>query len=258
MACITLLSDFGLQDASVAVAKGVLMQHSAGMSVIDISHEVRPFHTGQAAYLLSSAWRHFPAGTCHVLLFNLFSEKITRVLLAQHDGHYFITSDNGLLPMALATTPTAWLAQELLPTETFPQWLHAAGQLIGRLQSIDGTAMGLAPYQLRAIPQPSLQLKDNEVSLDVLHIDHYENVALNITRPQFEDYRRGRNFRLQFAQIEEIGEIGDSYAAVRPGQRLARFNSNGYMEICVNRGNAASLFGLRLGGRNNDIKIIFE
>jgi S-adenosylmethionine hydrolase len=258
MACITLLSDFGLQDASVAVAKGVLMQHNAGITVVDISHEVRPFHTGQAAYLLSSAWRHYPTGTCHVLLFDLFSEKITRVLLAMHDGHYFLTSDNGLLPLALATAPTAWLARELEPAETFPQWLHAAGQLVSRLQTTEAAAMGLAPYQLRVISQPSPQLKENELSLDVLHIDHYENVALNITRPQFDDYRQGRSFRLQFAQIEEIGEISDSYAAVRPGQRLARFNSNGYMEICVNRGNAASLFGLRLGGRTNDIKIIFE
>ena len=98
----------------------------------------------------------------------------------------------------------------------------------------------------------------NEINCEVIHIDHYENVVLNITRDQFNNYVQGRNFTLHFAQIEDISEISDNYADVRPGIKLCRFNSAGYMEICVNRGNAASLFGLRIGSRNNGIKIIFE
>src|SRR2546423_1818667 len=101
MPCITLLSDFGLQDASVAIARGILMQHCPGHPIIDISHEVKPFYTAQAAYLISSACKNFPAATCHVLLFDLFSDAMPRLALYESDGHYFLTPDNGLLPLAL-------------------------------------------------------------------------------------------------------------------------------------------------------------
>jgi S-adenosylmethionine hydrolase len=83
-------------------------------------------------------------------------------------------------------------------------------------------------------------------------------VVISLTRQQFEQAGAPQQFRLQFMQTEEINEMSTSYGDVRPGFKLARFNSSGYMEICINRGRAASLFGLRLGARNNDIKMIFE
>jgi len=257
MACITLLSDFGLQDASVAIAKGVLMQHSPGLLIADISHEVRPFHTGQAAYLLSCAWRNFPGGTCHLLLFDVFSDKVTRLLLAEHHGHYFLTADNGVLPLALSAHPMAWQCKELKPAESFTAWLHAAGQIISKLQTTLPGGLDLPSYRLKTATKIEPLVQGNEVTCEVIHIDHYENVVLNITKQQFEALSAGRSFRLQFVQVEEITEISGNYADVRPGIKLCRFNSNGYMEICVNRGNAASLFGLRPGSRNNDIKITF-
>ena len=101
-------------------------------------------------------------------------------------------------------------------------------------------------------------MNGNEINCEVLHIDHYENVVLNIKKDEFNTIRQNRNFTLHFAQIEDISEISNNYADVRPGIKLCRFNSAGYLEVCVNRGNAASLFGLKVGGRNNGIKIIFE
>ena len=38
---------------------------------------------------------------------------------------------------------------------------------------------------------------------------------------------------------------GESYADVQPGEKLALFNSAGYLEIAINKGNAAGLFGLK-------------
>ncbi len=257
MACITLLSDFGLQEASVAIAKGMLMQHNPGLAIIDISHEVKPFYTAQAAYLLSAAWRHFPAGTCHVLLFDLFSEKTVRVLVAEADGQYFITADNGLLPLALPFIGNAWIYKELSVAELFTHWLEAAGKAIRPLQASEPKVMNLQPFKLRSVPRKKPLENGDTITCDVIHIDRYENVVLNLTRDQFDRTGKGRPFRLEFAQVEEITEISNYYADVRPGQKLCRFNSSGYLEICMNRGNAASLFGLKLGGSRNDIKITF-
>jgi hypothetical protein len=260
MACITLLSDFGLQDASVAIAKGILMQHTPNTPIIDISHDIKPFHTRQAAYLLSLAYKNFTPGTCHILLFDLFSETNPRLALCEYQGHYFLTPDNGLLPLALgATSYNAWQCFEMKKENTFTDWLSTAGAIANSLQSQKPDALNLAPLQLKIATQkitPSFE--SGAILCDVIHIDHYENVVLNITRQQFDQYANGRAFRLQFMGMEEVEEISNSYHDVREGYKLCRFNYNGYLEICINRGKAASLFGLRLDGRHNNIKIVFE
>jgi S-adenosyl-L-methionine hydrolase (adenosine-forming) len=259
MSCITLLSDFGLQDASVAIAKGILMQHTPALPIIDISHEVTPFHTAQAAYLLADAAKNFPAGTCHLLLFDLFSEKTPQLLLCEKHGQYFLAPDNGVLPLALGTTTTeGWQCAELEPTDSFKDWLAAAGGIISRIQDAKPSSLHLPTRKLRTATKSAPQVvSPDEVVCEVIHIDNYENVVINMTRDLFESMRNGRNFRLQFVLVEEIEEISNNYADVRPGFKLCRFNSNGYMEISINRANAASLFGIRLG-RNNEIKILFE
>jgi len=260
MGCITLLSDFGLQDASVAIAKGMLMQHIGSLPIIDISHDVKPFHTRQAAYLLSSAFKNFPEGTCHILLFDLFSETNPRLALCAYKDQYFLTPDNGLMPLALGDEPyNAWQCFELKKENTFTDWLNAAGAIAGALQTKQPAALNLTSIQLKAASKKNGPVyKSDTLLCDVIHIDHYENVVINITRQQFESHRKGRQFRLIFMGMEELEEISSSYGDVREGYKLCRFNSNDYLEICINRGKAASLFGLRLDGKNNNIKIVFE
>lgn len=257
---ITLLSDFGLQDASVAIAKGILMQHNPGRQIIDISHEVQPFHTGQAAYLLGSAYKNFPADTCHLLLFDVFSEADIRLILSEHEGQYFLSADNGLLTTTLGKEPEqSWLCYELSKTDTFNDWLHAAGRIIEQLSLQRPEALGLQTYTLKTKPKATqTNAEDGGLKCDVIHIDHFDNVVINFTRQQLSSLGEGKTFRLQFVGVEEINEISNNYNDVRPGYKLCRFNSSGYLELCINRGKAASLFGLRLGGKFNDIKIFFQ
>ena len=260
MRYITLLSDFGLQDASVAIAKGILIQHTHGLGLIDITHEITPFNTLQAAYLLGAAYKSFPSGTCHVLLFDLFSEKTPSLLLSEHDGHYFLSPDNEVIPLSLGTMPAnVWQCMTFKKSATFTDWLNAIGNAINLLQARKTEVSDLPPYKLKALPENSAQNMDaNIIECEVIHIDHYENVVINIIRQRFETLARGRQFRLQFMRVEEINEVSNNYNDVRQGYKLCRFNSNDYLEICINRGKAASLFGLRLGSRNNDVKIFFE
>ena len=42
-----------------------------------------------------------------------------------------------------------------------------------------------------------------------------------------------------------IDKISETYADVQEGEKLALFNSAGYLEIAINKGNAAGLFGLQ-------------
>ena len=79
----------------------------------------------------------------------------------------------------------------------------------------------------------------------IIFIDNFENVIVNITIGQFEEQRKGRSFRIVFKRDEVIDRISESYADVKEGEKLALFNSAGYLEIAINKGNAAGLFGLK-------------
>jgi len=226
--------------------------------VVDISHEIKPFNISQAAYLLSASYKNFPAGTCHLLLFDLFSDSTPRLLLSAYNGHYFLYPDNGLLPLALGATPEdTWLCYELSSTgNSFIDWLHAAGRIIQQLGKNNPANLELALYTLKTKIHSTPA--SPETQYDILHIDHYGNVVVNITRSHFQQLVNNRPFQIKFVQVEEINEISSSYSSVKEGYKLCRFNSNDYLEICINKGKAASLFGLRLGGKHNNIKIVTE
>lgn len=264
MSCITLLSDFGLQDASLASAKGILMQYAPHLPIIDISHLTEPYHVQQAAYILASSYSSFPQGAIHVLLFDVFSQRNPRLLLCEREGYYFLAPDNGLLPLAFNSgLDNVWSCFELRDEHSFRHWLHRAGTIIEQLQTDTVEQMGLQPYELENAPlhlRP--KLAGNVVECHVIHIDRFENVVVNITRKEFEDIGKGRPFRIQFMRDEEITELTNHYSNVREGEKLCRFNATGYLEIAINRGKAGSLFGLRLHREQHviysTIKIFFE
>lgn len=264
MGCITLLSDFGLHDASVASSKGILMQYAPQLPVIDISHVIEPYHLQQAAYILAAAYQNFPKGTCHVILFDVFSEKEPRLLLCEENGHYFLAPDNGILALTFNIIPKGvWNIFEMTASNTFKDWLHKAGETVRKLQVKKASELRLPPCDLKKAPlhwRPKVE--GNTVECHVIHIDRFENVVINITLEQFEEVGKGRPFSIHFMRNETINELSNHYTQVREGEKLCRFNAAGYLEIAINRGKAASLFGLQLYREKhvmyNTIKIFFE
>lgn len=255
---ITLLSDLGLQDASVAIAKGILMQYDETSPIADITHSIQPFNNRQAAYQLGAAYSAFPPGSVHVLLFDIFAGGGNRLILSRHKAHYFLSADNKLLAATLRAQPEqAWLCAELKSQEGYIEWLQAAGNTIRQLQKYSPETMGLAPFSREAEQPPEPAYGDQSwLSLEALYVDRYENVVINFTKKQFDNLsHKGLRFRLQFSGFEEIAELSNHYSDVKDGYKLCRFNSNGYLEICINHGKAASLFGLWPGNQLNDIKI---
>jgi S-adenosyl-L-methionine hydrolase (adenosine-forming) len=262
MGCITLLSDLGLQDASVASVKGILLQHLPQLPIIDISHYVEPYHRQQAAYLISASYIHFPKGTCHIVACDIFAERAPMILF-ERDGHYIIAPDNGIPALAFGREiADVWKCMEAKDTDNLKDWMHTAAGIAARLQTNPPASLGLEATTLAHAPtnlRP--RIEGNTVECHVIHIDRFENVVINITREEFERLGRNRPFNIEFARNEVISELSNSYFDVREGEKLCRFNNAGYLEISINRGKAASLLGLKLSREKhliyNTIKISF-
>lgn len=262
MSCITLLSDLGVQDASLATAKGILMQHLPNTPIIDISNSIEPFHTQQAAYLLVAAYGHFNPNSVHIVLFDIFASKTPRLVLTKHREQYILAPDNGILPLAFGEElGTIWECYTRPKNGTLVEWVKQAATIAEQITAqkelkLSTTELSIVPNNLKP------KVSADSIEGQVIHVDRFENVVLNIKKSEFDEVGNGRGFKVRFMRNEEITELSDHYSSVREGEKLCRFNTAGYLEIAINRGKAASLFGLKLQREQkflyNTIKIDFE
>ncbi len=248
MPLVTLTSDIGSPDYLVAAVKAQLLQLNPDFQIIDISHNIPPFNYPQAAYVCQNAIKNFPDFTYHLVLVNLFEKKPEQLLLAFHNNQYLLCADNGLLTMILEETPEIVIGIPLEKTATKNTTHLSAvmGKVVNQLvngESIQNIGNSDVKYLEKRHLRPILE--SNSIEGQIIFIDSFENVIVNITHEQFEEQRKGRSFRIVFKRDEMIDRISESYADVSEGEKLALFNSAGYLEIAINKGNAAGLFGLR-------------
>lgn len=261
---ITLLSDFGLLDATLANVKGTLMQFLPNTTIVDISHQVEPFHRHQAAYLLASCYKSFSPSTCHIVLFDLFYQSNADVLLGEVDGQYIITPDNGLLSLAFGPKlHKVWHCGKVNSAKGLKGWLHHVGALLQQLLENTPETLALEETTLKQAPSNwSPLIKEESIECHIIHIDRFENVIINITKAEFEAARKKRKFTISFMNNMEINSISVHYSDVKEGDKLCRFNATGFLEIAINRGKAASLLGFQLRQEKhliyNTINIKFE
>jgi len=245
---VTLTSDIGHNDYLIGVIKAQLLQANSSLQIIDISHNVIPFNFPQASYLCRAALRNFPEFTYHVILVNLFDSKPKNLLLAFHKNQYIFCADNGLLNMILEEKPEMVMGLNLenldkKNTLTCTQIIaHTIAKLCNGepIQNIGIPDIGFVEKN-PLLPTTSL----HHIEGQIIFIDHFKNVIVNITRKQFEKQRAGRSFKITFLRDEVISQISESYADVQEGEKLALFNSADYLEIAINKGNAAGLYGLK-------------
>ena len=108
MQIITLTTDAGLKDYYVASLKATLYSQLPAVVLIDISHEIRPFDSSEAAFQLRSCYKDFPKGTIHIIgvdsepnLVNTNKEVSVNDFVPSYpsilfyEEQYFIATDNG-------------------------------------------------------------------------------------------------------------------------------------------------------------------
>ena len=246
MAIITLTSDIGTKDYLPGAVKGRLLSINNSFIIADISHNISPFNYNEAVYIVRNSFPEFPPNSWHILLINLFDTAVTNMILAWHEGHYFACADNGLLPMVFDGMPEQAVVLPFNGPANVMHWVEKVGRAIQAMEA--GKAfhtLGEEPGNI--IVKHNLKPISNEDYLEgrIIYIDNFENVIVNITKDLFDSICKGRRFRINFKGDESITRISNGYGEVAEGSTLAFFNTAGYLEIAVNKGNAAGLFGLQ-------------
>ena len=248
MPLLTLTSDIGQQDFLIGAVKGQLLQTNPAFSLIDITHNLSPFNYPQSAYVCRNAIKNFPPGTFHLILVNLFDEKPEHLLMAEHNGHFIGCADNGLLTMILEEVPQKTVALALDKNQQkntlycASVFAHAFNKLLTgkKIEEIGDAGVSIH------VKNPLRPMLGNDyIEGQIIFIDNFENVIVNIHQDEFEEQRKGRSFKIVFKRDEVIDKISETYADAPEGEKLALFNAAGYLEIAINKGNAAGLLGLQ-------------
>lgn len=251
MPVITLLTDFGYQDAYVGVMKGVIAGICPDARVIDLTHAIPPQDVAAARFTLLNAYPYFPAGTIHTVVVDPGVGTSRRAVAVQTAAGYLVGPDNGVLSGVVS--PMSAIAAVLLsesiywrtsqPSQTFhgrdifaPVAAHlAAGISLSQL----GTPIALNSLIQQVSPLP--QLASNSAIGHVQYIDHFGNLITTLPAKMLQrGLWKGRVGKTNIP-------VGKTYSDVELGQAIAIAGSHGWVEIAVNGGSAQQHFNLKVG-----------
>ena len=255
MPIVTLTSDFGLDDYYVALIKGAMLCQNQNLNIVDITHNVNNYDIVQGAFVLKNAYSSFPKETIHILSVNNFYNKKYCFLAVRFDDHYFIGPDNGIFSLLFNEKPGDIYELEYNEKSDFPLkeiFSKAVGH-ISNAMPFNEIGIKVDEIEERISFQPVIN--KSQIRGTVIHIDHYENVVVNITKELFEQVSEKRKFSVYFKRSNPIQKISNNYSDVAVGERLCFFNSARCLEIAINMGKASSMLGLNI---DDSVQIDFE
>ena len=251
MGIITIVSDWGLHDYYLSAVKGMIYRHCSDARIVDISHQVTPHDSAEAAFLLKNAFPSFPDGTVHIIGINTEESLSNGHTVAYYEKQYFIGTDDGIFSLVFDHKPEK-IIELTIPMEssihTFSsrdRFAKAAAMLI-QGTAIDDLGSPVEELKEKFLFNPPI-VEDVLKGL-VIHIDNYKNLITNINQNAFLKFVDRYDFEIAFRNNKyKIFEIHEAYGDVRPGEIAALFTGNEMLEIAINSGKAATLLGIRKG-----------
>ena len=275
MSIITLTTDYGNKDYSVSELKAKIFNEITDVRIVDISHNISPFNLTEAAYIIKSAYRHFPKGSIHIIGIESDLTPENAHIAMKFDDNYFIGADNGVFSMIIGDFKADSMV-EINIHKNYNNTITANDVFVKIATHIsrDGKleVIGKKIDSIKEIKdiKPVVSSDNNQIIGSVIYIDNYGNVVTNITEKIFEKIAKSRPFTI-YARNVKFDKIFNNYSDAidysvpkdkreEDGKKIALFNNLGYLELSIYKsnpstvGSASTLFGL---GYRDQISIHF-
>lgn len=251
---IVLLTDFGTHDSYVGVMKGVISQIAPQASVIDLTHSIRPQDVAHAAYTLHISVPYFPPGSVFCCVVDPGVGSARRAVAVEAGDWRFVLPDNGILTWVLERWPTHQAVLLANPRYRLPQpsatfhgrdiFAPAAAHLATGTP-LEAFGAPVPIDTLRHLELPATRQEPNRLAGRVIHIDHFGNLITTITEAHLA---RNYDWRIVVEGTPVVlPGVATTFADVAPGQPVAYIGSDGFLELAVRDGNAASQWRVSVG-----------
>ena len=258
MAIITLMTDFGIKDGNVGVMKGVILGICPQAQISDLSHMIGAQNVREASLILSRSAPYFPKGTVHVVVVDPGVGTARRPMAAQIGDWFYIGPDNGTITLLLERAEKeGWLCKFVQLDQT-KYWLPNVSYVFHGRDIFSPVAAHLAngallldlgteftdPVRLQ-FPQP--QRIDNGWRGEIIHIDHFGNIASNIRVENLGDAIQNKDKIIVKMNGVEIKGMVNTFGERADGEVVVLLGSTGNLIVSVVNGNAADKLSVKVG-----------
>jgi hypothetical protein len=247
---ITLLTDFGTEDAYVGIMKGVILSINPSAVVIDVCHYIDPQDLIEAAYLIKSSYRYFPKGTVHIIVVDPGVGGDRTIIAVDLMNHIFLAPDNGVLTLLMdegkinaiiRVENTRYFLNSISHTFHGRDIFAPVGAHISKGVHIDklGPRLNLQDFTRLDIPKPYISGKGKLMGT-IISIDRFGNCISNINENCLKEFVKNSSEKKLEIKVGNtvIKSLSHSYSDVESGYPLAIIGSFGYIEIALNCDNA--------------------
>lgn len=193
---ITLLTDFGSQDAYAGIMKGVIAGINPRANIIDICHNIPPQDIFNGAYLLSTSYKYFPKGTVHVAVVDPGVGSQRDIVCVEIREHLFLVPDNGLLSFVVQEERPKSIVRVTNDRYFLPSFSNTFHGRDVFAPVAAYLSLGIKPRQLGSkinqlkqldIPRPEVK-ETGQLEGQIIYIDRFGNLITNITRALIEQH----------------------------------------------------------------------
>lgn len=247
MPYITLISDWQQGDYYLAAVKGKLYSLVPSLTLIDITHQVMPFNSKMAAFILRNSYRAYPKGTIHIICVNTLTEPNCPYVAVLHKGQYFLGADNGIFSLITDNKIEQAVHLEYSAYTTFPEYDILAEAAAFLANGGDIHQLG-EPYQPVAMQQILPSFHENTIRGLIIYVDSYGNLISNISKEYFFQKKSEPYFEIALDWgYYRINTLSERYESNKNGAPTALFNSLGLLEITIFMGSASKTLKVHEG-----------
>lgn len=241
---IVLFTDFGLAGPYTGQMLAVLHRDAPDVAAISLFADAPAGRPKPCAYLLAAYAAWFPPDTVFLAVIDPGVGSARRALIVEADGRRYVGPDNGLFELVLrrAAACQAWeitwqppgLSASFHGRDLFAP---VAAQL----------AAGAGPATLGRPVAPLREPDWPDDLAEIVYIDHYGNAMTGLRGDAVPPTAR-------IAAGPHTVAPARTFSAVAEGAAFWYVNSNGLVEIAVNRGRASEVLGLGVGAPVSPLK----
>jgi hypothetical protein len=251
---ITLTTDYGTNDHLVGVMKGVVLTINPEAAIVDITHSILPHDILDGALAIGQAYKYFPPRTIHVVVVDPGVGTSRRPILVAGDTHYFVAPDNGVLSVIYDQSETihAWhITSEHYFLQPLSNTFHGrdifapVAAWLSKSWQTGSFGEEITDYVRFSVPKP--KTAGTGVKGVVLRVDNFGNLVTNITPADVPALiAPDAKFTIRTGN-GEVKKMAQTYSLGTAGEPFGIIGSSGYIEISVNKGNAARTLGAARG-----------
>lgn len=258
MPVITLMTDFGIKDGTAGVMKGVIWGICPAAQISDLSHLIQAQNIHEAAYIFARSIPYYPKDSIHVVVVDPGVGTQRRPMAARIGDWFYVGPDNGTITGLLERAELQGWSYEFVELNQNKYWLSNISHVFHGRDIFSPVAAHLAngvllhevgtpftdPVRIH-LPKP---LKtENGWRGEILHIDHFGNIASNIRIENLGDALDKKERIFVRIKDNEIKGMVNTFGEKPPGELIALMSSTGNLGISVVNGNAAAGLGVKVG-----------